>query len=228
MRRLTLATVAASLVMLVVPPSAMADDTRCVGPLTGVHDNVVVPEGSVCLLTGAVVRGNIKVLQDASLSSFNNEVGGNIEGDKAANVGIFGNRVGGNIDLVEVRGPGQVIQNFNVKIFICASTLSDGDVKITKGVGTVAVGAPLAGCPGNVIEKGSIQVEDTFVPPGEALAIQANEVAEDLQVFKNTGAGLKLVQFNTVGENLQCFENDPPFLGQPNVAEQAQGQCGQP
>ena len=44
-------------------------------------------------------------------------------------------------------------------------------------------------------------------------------------MFKNRGPGPKTVQGNTVRGDLQCFENDEPFLGTPNVARKAEGQC---
>jgi hypothetical protein len=44
-------------------------------------------------------------------------------------------------------------------------------------------------------------------------------------VFKNSGAGTKVVQGNNVAENLQCFENSAPFIGTPNTAQKSEGQC---
>jgi hypothetical protein len=51
-------------------------------------------------------------------------------------------------------------------------------------------------------------------------------VSGNVQIFKNTGTAQKNVRLNTILQDLQCFENDPPFLGSPNVARKAEGQCG--
>jgi hypothetical protein len=60
------------------------------------------------------------------------------------------------------------------------------------------------------------------------LVVQNNQVPRNIQVFKNKGAGPKVVQFNIAGQAVQCFENDPVFTGVPNTAPTLEGQCGVP
>src|SRR5687768_15135977 len=88
-------------VMLVVPSVASAGDTECVGGLSGVHDNVIVPPGASCTLTGATVAGTVKAQQDAQLFASDNVVAGNIIGDKAEVMDLRRNTVGGSIDVKE-------------------------------------------------------------------------------------------------------------------------------
>ena len=45
-----------------------------------------------------------------------------------------------------------------------------------------------------------------------------------MQVLRNLGPGSKTVMQNFVG-HLSCFDNSPPFIGGPNNAQQADGQC---
>jgi hypothetical protein len=75
--------------------------------------------------------------------------------------------------------------------------------------------------------RGNVKVEDNFISPAEEFIFVArNEVEQNLQVFKNTGPGRKRVSENVVRQSLQCWENDPVFIGTPNVARDAEGQCG--
>lgn len=77
---------------------------------------------------------------------------------------------------------------------------------------------------------GQVQAFDNVSPgPRNTQNYDNNRVQGNMQVFKNMGPALKTVQNNTVRENLQCKENDPPFVGQPNVVGgNAEDQCGQP
>jgi hypothetical protein len=122
--------------------------------------------------------------------------------------------------------------NFNS----CGTILPKGSIQVKKsrdstsmnigGGLCVGLGSSVALGGGNTLEEGSIQVEDNIIlssPIG--LNVAHNQVAQDLQVFKNKGPGSKTVQNNTVGENLQCFENDPPFVGGPNAAQKREGDC---
>jgi hypothetical protein len=215
---------ATALLAVVLAKPAWADDTQCVGFLTGVHDNVVVPPGATCFLNNATVNGNVKALQDSRLFMTGDTVFGNVEGDKAENVSVRNSVVRQNILIKEGETPGP---GFNDAI-VCATTVQEGNIQVEKMAGEIVIGAFQAFCQPNIVEKGTIKVEDNLVVGGAffGLQIRQNQVAQNLQVFKNKGPGApKVVQGNTVGQDLQCFENDQPFIGGPNAAQKAEGQC---
>jgi hypothetical protein len=220
--------------VLVAAPGAAANDTSCTGTLTGTHDNVVVPQGAICVLNAAMVRGNVKALQDSRLAVNFSNVGGSIEGDKADVVQVNATTVRENISIKEAGPPfsGPLPGGF----FICAfdfgftpcealvqnTTVERGNIQLEKIHGTAWVAGSLLLSP----IRGNIKVEDNLASPiAEFTAVTNNSVEQNVQVFKNKGPGNKLVSGNTVREDLQCFENDLPFVGAPNVARQVQGQC---
>jgi hypothetical protein len=227
MRKLGLCVLATAITLGVSAAPAVADDTVCVGPLSGTHDNVVVPPGANCTLSGAIVKGNVTALRSSSLGTNLSRIGGNIEAHRPRFVGSFGDTIGGNFSVTGATGdPGFIFPPFNVTVFVCGSSLPNGNIVVKRSMnGTVAVGSLLAACPGNTVGKGNIQVEHNFIPPGEALAVARNTVGGNVQVFKNRGPGQKNVAENVVRQNLQCRQNDEPFVGQPNVARKAEGQC---
>jgi hypothetical protein len=200
-------------------------DFTCVGTVTGVFDNIVVPPGALCVVANAVVRGNVKALQDAVLVVALSQVGGSIYGDKADVVQLRNNTIQGNIDIVE-GGPHPVFR----EVALCGNTLPNGNIKAIKMVGGVDMSL-IAFCAGlpvpNVLAKGSIQVEDNVITPNRWLFINSNSVGANLQVYKTREAGsiIKAVTANTARESVQCFDNDPPFVGGPNVAPKREGQC---
>lgn len=83
MRKALLAAVVAAVPMFVAVPAAHADDTTCTGPspISGPHDNVVVPAGAFCILFGAEVGGNVKVLAGGILQVFDSSVAGDIQAE---------------------------------------------------------------------------------------------------------------------------------------------------
>src|SRR5687767_14578923 len=146
------ALVAASAV-LVLTPAASANDTNCVGSLTGLHDNVVVPEGATCTISAAQITGNVKSLPGSTLNITGaTTIGGSIDADKPNNTQIFGvgNVVRGNI---QVKEGGNGVQGVSV----CGVRLPEGNIQIEKMNGGIFVGGP--GCAafggGNVLSKGS-------------------------------------------------------------------------
>jgi hypothetical protein len=100
-------------------------------------------------------------------------------------------------------------------------TVEEGNIQIERMQGDVVVRSVGVLSP----IRGNVKVEDNFTPAGQFLTVDFSDVAQNVQVFKNTGPGSKFVLGNTVRESLQCFENAPPFIGGPNVAREAQGQC---
>ena len=73
------------------------------------------------------------------------------------------------------------------------------------------------------VNSGSVTVADNEIT--DFLFIQDNVVAGHLKVLRNSGNNPKTVTGNTVGKKIQCFDNDEPFVGGPNVAQKAEGQC---
>jgi hypothetical protein len=231
-RFLLLVAVLASGALVVLSPSnAEANDTECVGALTGTFDNVIVPPGQTCILTNATVGGNVKALEASRLSINRSTVHGNVETEKSDIFQILFSTVR---QQVSIKGGGPAAPPaplFNVcgfgidftpcEVLILATTVEEGNVHIEKMAGSIVIQAlsvPL----GNVkIEENSIEVPELFL-------LDNATVGQNVQIFKNTGAGNKFVQNNRVGENLQCFENDPPFVAQFNMARQAEGQCASP
>ena len=192
-----------------------SNDTYCVGVLpAGTYDNIIVPPGRFCAIANSVVLGSVKALRGADLHMINDEVRGSVYGEASNSVQMYeGTIVRGNVLIKEVNAPGPGL----TAVFLRGVVLTDGNVQVEKsnanGIFIQSV----------TLNKGTIKIEENLVP--FELDIRSNTVAQNLQLFKNRGAGLKFVQLNTVRENLQCFENDPPFVGGPNVAAKAEGQC---
>jgi hypothetical protein len=73
------------------------------------------------------------------------------------------------------------------------------------------------------LEKGNIKVEENSI--GSGLEVVRNSVAQNIQVNKNRGGGGTAVRGNRVFQIVQCKENTSPFVGGPNTAAEAEGQC---
>jgi hypothetical protein len=193
--------------------TASTDDQPCTGVVVGgTYENVTVPEGSTCTLRSVTVRGNVNALTNARLVVEDSRVDGNVQGDKAAVVHVRGGRLGGNLQVHEGSSTGEV------GVSITGGTvLTQGNIQVTKmRTGQIVITDAL-------VEKGNLQVEENELATGLELA--RNRVAQNLEVRKNRGAGAKVVRENTVAQKLECKENDSPFLGGPNAAAEAEGQC---
>jgi hypothetical protein len=190
------------------------------------EDSHAQARGADCFLSGAIVRGNVKALRGAALFSNVNRIAGNLEGDRPRFVGSVGDTIGGNVHVSGATGmPGFPFDSLSINVFVCGAQVTDGNVIVEKSRnGTVVVGTQLEVCQGNNV-AGNIKVADNFIPFPEVLAVARNTVGGNVQVFKNTGSGGKNVIGNVVRQNLQCKRNDPPFIGGPNVARKAGGQC---
>jgi DUF4097 and DUF4098 domain-containing protein YvlB len=227
---LALGTAVALVLMGLQAKPAQADDTICTGVVTGPHDNVVVPPGAFCTLQGAQVMGNVKVLEDATLQANASRIEGNVQGDKSRGVLLqFQTQVEGDFQvkggsqsaagttgfdiLTRVGGDAKVEENQG-RTFIDAATVG-GDIHVLKSTGFIEVEFNTVG--------GNVKIEDNV--PRSGMTIFGNQVAGNMQVFKNRGTAPKQVVLNVVREDLQCFENDPPFVGGPNAAQKAEGQC---
>jgi hypothetical protein len=230
-RLLALFALLTSAVVLVVAPGAAAGDTPCIGTVTGAHDNVVVPPGATCLLTGATVRGIVFAMADSKLAVSGSSVLGSAEGRRADSVVVANSTVRENVNIFEggpaalpVIGPFSCTVATNVcEAAVLGSTVT-GNVHIEKVTGSVRVGSILIPTLGAPFPNGNVQVYDNIVPAGDDLVVANNSVAQNIQVYKNRGAGNKTVTGNNADE-IQCFENMAPFVGGPNGTGKKEGQC---
>jgi hypothetical protein len=87
----------------VLSVAAMAEETRCIGVVTGSHDNVVVPQGAVCTLRNAQLNGSVYVNRGGGLTiSGRTYINGNVQSEEGgAYVRISGPSVtiGGNVQM---------------------------------------------------------------------------------------------------------------------------------
>ena len=96
-----LASLAAS--MIGVSGSAFAEETPCTGAIGAVAlDNIFVPDGATCMLTGTRLNGNIVVGTAATLQATRVTVNGSIQAEGANRVVVQGNStVGGSVQIVQ-------------------------------------------------------------------------------------------------------------------------------
>ena len=201
-----------------VKPLLQSSDSevQCIGSLTGTFQNVTVPSGQFCALTNSFLTGNLKALPGSMLTSMNNTIRGDIQADKALFVDVVGDHVGGNIEIFE--GPGRDPFQFGFLDYrVREATVMEGNIHVSKNQGNVFVEE-------NMLLKGNIVVEDNFNLI--QLIVEHNETPRNIQAYKNMGAGPKVVRFNIAGQVIQCFGNQPIFVGAPNTAPRAEGQCG--
>lgn len=92
---------ALALAAVSAPGPAFAEERVCRGSLGAVTvDNLRVPQGATCTLSGTYVKGTIKVERDATLQARNIRVVGNVQAENHKNVVIGGSsRIGGSVQV---------------------------------------------------------------------------------------------------------------------------------
>jgi len=214
-RRTAIGTVVGTLASIMLlatlsPRLAYADNTECTGTLTGTYDNVVVPSGADCVLSGAHVIHNVRVESGASL---------------LATIGLGSTTIGGNatielnagrtfVDAATVGGQLNVWRNTGCAVEVEFNTVG-GHIRVEDNIIGVV---PIAECPNPPVGLPTV---------GTGMSIFTNMVPTgNLLVLRNSGGGVKNVVSNTVGKTLRCSDNDDPFVGGPNSASRLQGdQC---
>lgn len=251
MKKLVVVGIVVVSVVLAGAPRALADVTKCDGALTGTHDNVIVPSGEHCEMAGGTVTGNVLVKSGASLRASASTIAHNVIGTDSAWVCLqLGTQVGGNFMVsggaagtttgfdisTSVGGNAKVMQNAGLT-FIDAANVG-GNVDVSMNTGTLEIEFNTIG--------GNVKIFDNFVPavytggppqpaPGGCgfpsalvipinMSVANNNIDMSMNVFRNVGPGTKTVVGNTV-ERLRCRDNSSPFVGGPNFAEKAEGQC---
>jgi hypothetical protein len=117
-RRIAAAVVAVTMTMglfLVTAPAAVAEERTCKGSLGAITvDNLRVPEGASCTLTGTTVKGTVKVESRATLVANGIRVIGNVQAENAKKVVVrAGSRVGGSVQIVQGRSANIVRTKIN-------------------------------------------------------------------------------------------------------------------
>jgi hypothetical protein len=192
--------------------TSTARDLNCRGTVTGTFDNVVVPAGATCNLQASSVEGNVLARERSRLIVSDTRVAGNIDGVAARTVQVKGGSVGGNIHIDDGRSAGEV----GAAVF-GGTVLTQGDLRIRGlNTGTIRVADVK-------LKNGTLKVEENFI--GSNLNVVRNEVAKDLEVRRNRGGGQKTVRNNRVLQDIKCEGNAAPFVGGPNLAARAEGQC---
>ena len=86
MRSAALALAIAGAALIANASAARAADTACTGLLSGIIDgNVVVPQGASCTMSDVTVRGNVRILENASLTVDATQQPTTIDGNVQAN-----------------------------------------------------------------------------------------------------------------------------------------------
>jgi len=85
------------------------DVTTCMGgsdtPLSGIHDNVIVPSGASCaILPDTLITGNLKVKRGGEVSSFGATIDGNVQSVGGVDIVIQGGTVGGDVQIKKSTG----------------------------------------------------------------------------------------------------------------------------
>jgi hypothetical protein len=182
-------------------------------PGNEIDGNVKGNKTPVTILGGQSIDGNVSVSKAIAFTLVDSNIEGNVDVMKVSFVSLSGPRVDGDVELKKSDG----------QVQICGLHVDDGDLVVEKFEGDhlFVLGEPA--CPPLVIADGDLKVVDNT--PTIGLRVDGAQVAENLQVKKTRGGGFKAVQNNVVGDTLQCSRNETPFVGGPNTAQQAQGQC---
>lgn len=204
-------------------------ETECGAPnpglevLSGTFNRIRVPAGHGCILVNSEVEHDIVVEADTRFATRFVEVGGHIKAENGYVVQLNNTMVEGHIHL---RGVGPEPVFFFFENTICGTTVG-GNVIVADGEGTVSLSPfTFCGAPNDI--RGQLDVVNNLIAPaarGRILRVHANSVGFHADVIDNTGDGNKFVQDNSVARQLRCFGNTDPFVGGPNMAGRARGQC---
>jgi hypothetical protein len=91
-------------VLMATAGPAGAEERVCRGSIgAGTVDNLRVPDGARCVLTGTRVEGTIKVESGARLVAYEVRVIGNVQAENHRSVALVRSRAGGSVQLVQGR-----------------------------------------------------------------------------------------------------------------------------
>jgi hypothetical protein len=146
---------------------AFAEETPCTGSIGAVTlDNIFVPDGAMCSLTGTTAKGNIVVGSGASLRAARVSVNGNVQAEGAADVTLSGSSsVGGSVQVVQGYAATVEMSRINGDILLDANNGPLAALRNSVG-GSLQVFQNRGGVTlrGNVI-KGNLQCKENAPAP---------------------------------------------------------------
>lgn len=189
---------------------------ECVGAFTGATPgNLVVPEGSFCIILGATIGGNVLVESGAiGFHSHNSTIEGSVHspGPIVFDVRILNTIVAHNVDIRQTRS--------GTAGAICRSQIG-GNVTLKQNAGfmNVGIGFPSDVCTAGNTIAGNVHIDENT----GVIQINNNTVEQSLHVNDNTGA-ITVIR-NTVAHTLECNGNVPAPVSALNTANNFVGQC---
>lgn len=129
---------------LLTTPAAHADDRTCRGAIGARHvdDNVIVPRGVTCTLTGTRVDGNVFVRGGATLFAKGVRIGGNVQAENHRWVVVRGRTVDGQVTKSRVGGSIQLKQGGGGRLL---RNVVDSDIQIFSNRGKFEVSRNVVG-----------------------------------------------------------------------------------
>ncbi len=156
---------------------ASSEERACVGTIGAVQvDNLRVPSGATCRLTGTRVEGNIVVQRFGTLVASGAMVDGNVQGEGARSVSLYNGLIGGSVQLKQggavlvldnfVDGNIQLESNRNTQRIVRNSV--GGDIQAFQNIGGVDIRQNKA--------KGNLQCKaNNPAPVGSANVVGGNK-----------------------------------------------------
>lgn len=142
--------VAATALVAATAPAApaLAEERTCSGAIGAqTLDNVRVPQGATCTLTGTDVKGTVTVERSATLSARDARVIGNVQAENAANVVVLASTVGGSVQVKQGGGAtvrrssvnADIQYDANVRPLTAAENRVGGNVQVVGNRGGAAI-----------------------------------------------------------------------------------------
>lgn len=168
---------AAVLLAAAIAAPAWAEETVCRGSLGAVTvDNLRVPDGARCTLTGTFAQGTVKVERGAVLIARRIRVIGNVQAENARKVQVLRSRIGGSVQLkqggaAEVNGSrinADLQFESNRSPLGAASNVIGGNLQAFQNTGGISIRS-------NHID-GNLQCKENSPPPtGGGNVVQGNK-----------------------------------------------------
>jgi hypothetical protein len=162
----SLLTASATSVALLGSQAVFAEETICVGHIGAQSlDNIFVPDGATCYLTGTRANGTLQVGTNASLIARDININGNLQAEGANQVTVSGRSfVGGSV---------QIVQGMSANI---SGTTMKGDLFFYKNASAVQANSNMIG--------GNLQAFENF----GGTTLNANVIKGNMQCKENVPA----------------------------------------